>query len=73
MSKHVLNIDDLANFESRIQIAGSFGNGNNKSLEIVSKITIRDQIFSCFVVSDHNIARLTTTNLSKAITEYNTY
>lgn len=38
MAKHTVSTQDFINFRNSVQIAGAFGNGENKSLNIVTQI-----------------------------------
>lgn len=69
--KHTLQTTDLENFECSTQIAGSFGKKENKSLKVVSKITITGELICSFVVEHNRKQVLTTNRLIDAIIEYN--
>lgn len=69
--KHKLKIENMFNFESKTQIAGSFGKGENKSLNIVTKITILGEVTSVITVEKYGIVVFTTTVLKDAINTYN--
>lgn len=72
MSKHLLEIKDLENFQSKTQIAGAFGNGNNKSLNIVTTF-VEDELYSYFTMEVSRQEQLQTPYLDSAIKEYNHY
>jgi hypothetical protein len=68
---HQLQTSELKNFESKTQIAGQFGNGHHKSLNIKTIITINNQIVSQFTVEERNKEIYVTDNLELAILAYN--
>lgn len=68
---HTLHTTDLENFECSSQLAGSFGKGENKSLKVVSKITITGELISSFVVENQRKVVYTTNRLIDAIIKYN--
>jgi len=69
--KHTLQTTNLENFECSSQLAGSFGKGENKSLKVVSKITVTGDLFSEFVVEHQKQVVYTTSRLIDAILKYN--
>lgn len=73
MSKHILNTEDLLSFNTKIQLAAAFGNGNNKSLNIVSLINTEGEIYSYFTVERSKAEQIQTPSLKVAIDEYNNY
>lgn len=68
---HTLSLEDLESFESRTTLAGSFGKGDNKSLNVVNKITITGDIHSQFTVEHHRNVVFTSQRLIDAIMHYN--
>jgi len=68
---HQLNTSDLQNFESKTQIAGQFGGGYNKSLNIKTIVTIHNQIVSQFTVEENRKEIYISDNLELAIRSYN--
>ena len=68
---HQLTTTDLQNFQSKTQIAGHFGNGHHKSLNIQTIITIHNQIVSQFTVEERNKEIYILDNLKLAILAYN--
>ena len=70
---HQIKITDLNTFESKQQIAGVFGNGKNKSLNIISKVLKSGKIYSYYSVEVSRVERLQTQFLGEAIFEYNKY
>lgn len=68
---HQLQATDLQNFQSKVQIAGHFGNSHHKSLNIQTIITINNQIVSQFNVEDRNKEIYISDNLELAILAYN--
>ena len=68
---HQLNISDLQSFESKTQLAGEFGNGNHKSLNIKTIITIHNKIVSQFIVEERKQEIYVSDNLELAILAYN--
>lgn len=68
---HQLETTQLKNFESKTQIAGSFGKEGHKSLNILTIITINNKIDSVFTVEDNRKEIFVTENLLDAIKAYN--
>lgn len=68
---HQLQTSELQNFESKTQIAGAFGQGQHKSLNIKTIVTIHNQIVSQFTVEDHRKEIYISDNLELAILAYN--
>lgn len=68
---HQLQTGDLQNFESKTQLAGQFGQGVNKSLNIRTIVTITNQIVSNFTVEHNKQEVFLTDNLESAIVRYN--
>lgn len=66
-----LKTTDLQNFESKTQIAGQFGNGISKSLNIKTAITSNNEAYSLFTVENHNKVIFSHSNLELAINAYN--
>jgi hypothetical protein len=68
---HQLKTSELQNFESKTQIAGQFGSGYNKSLNIKTIVTIHNQIVSQFIVEENRKEIYISDNLELAILAYN--
>lgn len=69
--KHTIEPKDLDCFESKTQIAGAFGRGEDKSLNIFTKVTIAHKIHSRFTVEHRNNEIFQSEDLKEAIIEYN--
>lgn len=69
--KHQLKTIDLINFESKTQIAGQFGNGISKSLNIKTIVTDQNEAYSLFTVENHGQVIFSHSNLEMAIKAYN--
>ena len=68
---HQLQTSELQNFESKTQIAGAFGQGQHKSLNIKTVVTINNQIVSNFTVEERYKEIYVSDNLELAILAYN--
>jgi hypothetical protein len=68
---HQLQTSELQNFESKTQIAGAFGQGQHKSLNIKTVVTINNQIVSNFTVEERYKEIYVSDNLELAIRAYN--
>lgn len=68
---HQLELIDLMSFQSKTRIAGAFGNGQNKSLNIVSEIGMLGLLTSKFTLEHNSKVIYTTDVLLNAIQAYN--
>ena len=71
MAKHTITVDEIANFEAKYQLAGSFGDGENKSLEIRSYLYYTGEIKSVFVVLNKDKVVSKYRTIEPAVKKYN--
>ena len=75
--RHQLHITDLDTFldplECTTQIASAFNNGENKSLNVITKLTKYSTLHSYFTVERNGVEQIQTVILKEALVEYNIY
>lgn len=71
MAKHTVTVEEIGKFEIKSQLAGSFGNGENKELIITSELHFSGSIMSRFSVLNNGEIIFTTPFIEDAVNTYN--
>ena len=70
---HQINVSDIAGPDSlkTIDLAGSYGNGENKSIKLQIVISNNGEVSSIFVVLNQKKEVLNTSDINQAVEKYN--
>lgn len=71
MAKHTVTVEEIGKFEIKSQLAGSFGQGEDKEILITSVLHFAGSIMSRFIVKNEGKIIFTTPFIEDAVNTYN--
>ena len=71
MAKHTVTVEEIGKFEINSQLAGSFGQDENKEILITSILHFAGSIKSRFIVKNEGKIIFTTPFIEDAVNTYN--